>query len=226
MSSQFHKEINGVLHKRCKICEEWLPCTSEYFYKNKTNKTDGLHPYCKKCARIKAKKYRDEHIDIYRQRTYEHYKNNKEIYDSRRTKWMKENKDRVKIYYKKFQKNNAEYFSQYNKERMMHKKHEITKEEWESCLRYFDYSCAYCGIPEKEHKQIYNKRLHKEHVDHDGANDLSNAVPACTTCNSSKWAHPFEEWYKQQEFYDEKRYKKIIKWLNEDYKLFIEQKST
>lgn len=56
-----YKIINGVKYKKCSrnISEEclgWYPATLEYFYKNKSNKTDGLNPYCKKCA-IKKQKY-------------------------------------------------------------------------------------------------------------------------------------------------------------------------
>lgn len=216
-----HKIINEIEHKQCKICEEWFPMNEDYFYKNKSNLSDGFHTYCKECFRKKSKKYRDENADIYRQRTYEHYQANKEAYDNRRTEWMKENGEHVKEYYREYQHNNVEYFAEYRKFRDMHKKHEITPKERADCKEYFNSSCAYCGISEDEAVERYKKKLNMDHVDHTGANDLSNAAPACTGCNSSKWAHPMEEWYKQREFYDEEKLIKIHKWLDEDYKLYI-----
>jgi len=59
--------------------------------------------------------------------------------------------------------------------------------------------------------------LHKEHIDDNGKDDLSNCIPSCKSCNSSKWKFDFEDWYKKQKFFTEERYNKIIKWLKEDY---------
>ena len=42
-----HKEINGQLHKLCKICEDWFPCDLNNFYKK--NGKDGVSSYCKSC---------------------------------------------------------------------------------------------------------------------------------------------------------------------------------
>ena len=53
--------------KRCNRHKEYfpeetdqIPATSEFFYKNKSNKTDGLYPYCKRCAIIKSGKWNKE----------------------------------------------------------------------------------------------------------------------------------------------------------------------
>ena len=44
-----HKEINGIIYKQCNRCEEWFPCTDEYFYKTNSKNRDGLFNYCKVC---------------------------------------------------------------------------------------------------------------------------------------------------------------------------------
>jgi len=49
--------------KQCTKCLGWYPKTTDYFYENKTNKTDGLFPYCKKCSGEKAQNWQDENID-------------------------------------------------------------------------------------------------------------------------------------------------------------------
>lgn len=79
---------------------------------------------------------------------------------------------------------------------------------------YFDDSCAYCGIKEEEHRILYNQRLHKDHIIHDGSNGIDNCVPACRKCNCSKSDRPFEEWYKEREYFSDKRYNKILEWLD------------
>ncbi|RKJ44582.1 HNH endonuclease, partial [Butyricicoccus sp. 1XD8-22] len=104
----------------------------------------------------------------------------------------------------------------------MNKKHEISNEEWENCKNYFNYRCAYCGLPVEEHYRMwYGKMrqfdLHREHVDHEGLNDLSNCVPACTSCNSSKWKHNLGDWYNDDnENFSQERLYRIYKWLNQD----------
>lgn len=101
----------------------------------------------------------------------------------------------------------------------MNKNHDITKKEWESCLKYFNHSCAYCGILNNEAKKKYNNYLHKEHVDHNGSNKIDNCVPACKSCNSKKWEFTLEEWYSEDnENFTYERLDKIKKWINEDYK--------
>lgn len=49
-----------VKKKQCTICELCFPETDEYFYKG--NKGKGLHPYCKKCEKIKSVKWRKDNI--------------------------------------------------------------------------------------------------------------------------------------------------------------------
>lgn len=70
--------------------------------------------------------------------------------------------------------------------------------------------------------ELKNIDLHKEHVDDSGANDLSNCIPSCQSCNSSKHIFDFETWYRKYEHFNEKRLHKIIKWLVEDYKHYKE----
>jgi 5-methylcytosine-specific restriction endonuclease McrA len=115
---------------------------------------------------------------------------------------------------------NIEAIRSYTRERS-NKNHKITKIEWESCKKYFDNKSAYCGFDDQEHKKLYNQQLHKEHVIHNGENDLSNCVPSCKHCNSQKWEFTLEEWYNEgNPSYTKERYDKIIKWLKEDYKQF------
>ena len=62
-----HKIIDGIEYKVCKgICGEWYPMSNEYFYKNKSNKTDGYHTYCKVCASKKSRQWEIDNPEKYK----------------------------------------------------------------------------------------------------------------------------------------------------------------
>ncbi|WP_137743377.1 HNH endonuclease [Robertmurraya siralis] len=206
-----HKYISGIEHKNCNDCNEWLPMTNEHFYKNSKNNIDGFNPYCKKCTSIRSMEWQNENKDKRRGYQKKYYDNDEErkeqIRKSGRTRWANGKRS-------KWVKETNYNYQKFNQS------HDISKEEWENCKKYFNYSCAYCGLSEEKHREIANQDLHKEHVDHLGSNDLSNCVPSCRKCNSSKWAKLFEEWYTNENpIYDDMRYYRILKWLEEDYKL-------
>jgi len=69
----------------------------------------------------------------------------------------------------------------------------------------FGNCCAYCGSYEGLNIQL-------EHViprSKEGAHCLANIIPACATCNRSKFNYPMEKWYKKQSFYSDQRFKRI-----------------
>ena len=114
-----------------------------------------------------------------------------------------------------------------NQYRIMNKKHNISNEEWELCKQYFNHQCAYCGLNIEEHYIKFNGKIqlgdfHKEHFDHNGSNELDNCVPSCKECNSSKGDKEFEYWYKIHPKFTYERLNKISKWLDKDYKKYIE----
>lgn len=223
----------GELQKKCSIhniyfSEEdpWMSCTEEYFYKTK-NKTDGLGTWCKKCSSLKAQQWASENPE------------RKRISDNKR-RTLPENRE----YHhgKRKAASDAGYYKEYNKRPEVkarkyadkHRNHEISEKEWIHCKNFFkdkegDQVCAYCGKKLQNH--LINRDgifklgdFHKEHVHDKGANDLSNCIPSCRDCNSSKWSWGFEEWYKKQTFYTVYRYSKIILWITEGHKDYIEEK--
>ncbi|MFC8686043.1 HNH endonuclease signature motif containing protein [Brevibacillus porteri] len=180
-------------------CLKWYPATDEFFYKQKKySKKNGtshvLTSWCKACQRENSLKNRTKNAVAYKERSLIHYYENKEIYNSRRRQWRWDHLDDQKEYCKIWQKINPERL-RYHRFKRMHKSHDISDSEWKACLNYFNYQCAYCGISLEEHYEKHQQQLHKEHVDHEGANDLSNCVPACKNCNSSKHTYSLEEWY-------------------------------
>jgi hypothetical protein len=129
----------------------------------------------------------------------EHYKN-------KNKKWRKENPERCC------------YLSS------LHRNHDVNAKEEKAMLTVFDYSCAYCGMSLSEHRKIYGEKLHNEHVDDEGYNDLRNDIPACKACNCGKHQRSLEDWYPQQKFFSEERLQKIIWWTTKGYKDCIEKK--
>jgi hypothetical protein len=65
----YHKEVDGVLYKRCAHHnknfneEKWLPCNTEYFYKNNKNKKDGLCPECIQCTYFETLAWQSRNMD-------------------------------------------------------------------------------------------------------------------------------------------------------------------
>lgn len=226
-----HKTINNIIYKKCSRHktyfpdeDPWLPCTEEYFHKNKSNGIDGLNPYCKKCNIQKSGKWQKDNAR-------KHNANNRHYYAE--NKWdvkgiMRQNAVNRRLngkYYQWTKTESGQKSKNKSAQKRMKKQHEISKEEWENCKRYFNYQCAYCGMTDNEHKKLYKRQLNKDHADPNGANDLSNCIPSCGICNSAKHNKDVDEWYNlQNPIYNKSRLDKIHKWLNSDYKTYIENK--
>lgn len=215
-----HKIINGILYKLCNRCNQWFPCTDEFFYKNNKNNIDGLYPYCKECTKRKSREWVTNPANKEAVLKSARKRNAKPDFKIKMRMYSK--KQRENGYSKEYQRQNLDKFKTYRNSRKC-KNHNITNEEWKYCKEYFNYSCAYCGISEEQAKEQQGQYLHREHVDCNGSNDISNCIPSCKICNSSKWESDMEEWYYQQKCFSESRLNHIHKWLNEDYKKYIAQ---
>lgn len=231
-----HREIEGILEKKCSIhsiyCPEdespWFPCTTEYYYKSNMNSIDGLHTWCKECSRKKALEQKINKPEYYKQKDKERYDRDKDYRKKLNQKFNLLNPGRKNEIREAYIKKHPEKQTEYRLRREP-KNHKISKKEWNDCQKYFDYKCAYCGLPLTEHWVTYKGiiklgNFHKEHNNDKGANDLSNCVPSCESCNCKKWSFDFEEWYRSYPHFSQERYNKIIKWLSEDYKQYIVEK--
>jgi hypothetical protein len=201
--------------KKCTKCNEIYVANEDNFYKLKqTNKKLGEHyklsSWCKKCTKKKNREWyvsNPEKIKVASDRYA-----SQEYVKKRRRKRAAQAREEGK--YKEWQQKNKEKIRQYNLERRMNKNHDITEQEWLDCLEFFRDSCAYCGISEQEALLEQGQRLHKEHLEHNGANDIANCVPSCRNCNSSKWEFEFDKWFNENNpIFSKRRYNKIIKWI-------------
>lgn len=82
----------------------------------------------------------------------------------------------------------------------------LTADDWEDALIFFEVRCAYCGSDDKL------SRDHIVAVSKGGLNERTNVIPCCISCNSSKNNNSMEIWYKNQKFFSEKRFAKILEW--------------
>jgi hypothetical protein len=205
--------------------------TEKYFYKWDRS-SDGFNSQCAECSRkyvnekhaINPEANRQGFLNWY----YKDEINKRKKLDKNR-KYIQDNIEERRKYLKSYQEENAEQVNQYSKNRR-HKEHRITKEEWENCKKYFNYTCAYCGKPLKEHYVMRKGKLilmdfHKEHVIHSGRIDLKNCIPSCQSCNDRKWKFTLNEWYNSNNpVYTFERYHKIYLWLRYDYKDYIKKR--
>lgn len=87
---------------------------------------------------------------------------------------------------------------------------EYTHQDWKETLMFFRGTCAYCGCTPKK-GQILTKD-HLTPVKNGGKTIQSNIIPACRSCNCSKGADDFKDWYMRQPFFSQERLNEIFKW--------------
>ena len=81
----------------------------------------------------------------------------------------------------------------------------ITSKQFMARCAAFNFCCAYCNKPTEMETEL-------EHVisrSKGGSHCLANIVPACRSCNRSKYNYEMESWYKKQIFYKKERLDKI-----------------
>jgi hypothetical protein len=189
---------------------------SEFYSQNKHSKTKGdyiyYNPQCKECTIEKSMEWQKENPEKYRMKDI---KRNKKPERKQKMK-MAATKQRLEGKHREWQRNNPEKLKEYALRRQ-NKIHEFTEEEWLECKEYFNYECAYCGLHEADNLIVYNQHLHRDHVIHDGSNDIENCVPACVGCNVSKGDNEFTDWYNEDNpKFRKRKLNKIINWMTKE----------
>lgn len=87
---------------------------------------------------------------------------------------------------------------------------DYTHQEWKECVIFFGGECAYCGCTPRKGQRL--TRDHLQPVSLGGLTTQDNIIPACGSCNSSKGARDFKDWYMKQAFFSQERLNKIFKW--------------
>jgi 5-methylcytosine-specific restriction endonuclease McrA len=121
-------------------------------------------------------------------------------------------RERARLYSKWMHKHNPEY-RLYHRQKSKRRKAlergsiglQVKGKQVNARFAQFGHCCAYCGA---------TGDLHIEHVvpiSFGGTHVLSNIVPACKSCNFNKASKDAESWYRQQPFFCEKRWRKILR---------------
>lgn len=187
--------------KQCTRCKVEYPATLEFFFK----KRNYLSSYCKNCQREIGKKWREENKERQSKSIHEWHLNHKErrleqSRQYRRTNKERQNESGRKYYHshkhikKAWRDNNPDKIDIYRENRRsreLNLPNNFTGRQWTACKLFFNYQCVYCG-----------KHAKKLHIDHliplasptCPGTIVTNILPACKSCNSSKGDSQMQTW--------------------------------
>lgn len=180
----------------------------------------GFYSQCKSCVSQITAQYAKDNYDLVIMRKRNYHKTHKAQIDAYNKQYYLTHKDEIKQRVKDWEianpervKENAVINAHNQRSKRTGCRSNFSRADWKTCKEYFSDNgvvhCAYCGKP--------IERATIDHVvsmNNGGENTIRNIVPACVKCNSSKFDHPFEVWFKIQPFYSEEREKKIVTYLN------------
>lgn len=214
----------------CKRNHEWQNSGKSLRYLSKKD--------CVECAILRAAQWQSTNREAYKKIHKKHRELNKETILAKTKAWQRLNKERLNLKLqawnrseegkqKKKEYSSSERGKQKLKEylasergkavkkkawtkRRFKKKinhfYEVTASEIQQRFLDFDYCCAYCGKPATDLDHVIP-------LVKGGPNVLTNLIPSCRSCNSSKNDNDILLWYKHQPSYSRQRWKKILKVL-------------
>jgi 5-methylcytosine-specific restriction endonuclease McrA len=221
--------------KVCTKCGQEFLTTTEYFARE-CKSQDGFKSACKKCdsiyrkihyleqkyairkkQNIYHKRYNTENKEKISERKKEYYDANKTIIlekaKERGSAYREKAKEHRNIYMREYKKLNREVFNNYKQIRRARTRNllsALTLEQWEKIKKDFNYNCCYCGE---------NAPLEQEHfipLSKNGEYAISNIIPSCKSCNSSKQDRTFSKWYPKQKFYNKQRETIILTYIKQN----------
>lgn len=155
------------------------------------------------------KEYRDANRRRVTERNRKWYNDNTQLCKDRALAWAKENPDKI----------NAR--AQRRRNKKMELPHTLTVQQWLIIKNDFNNQCAYCGMSEEEHLELYKEQLHQDHfiaLSKGGGYTHNNIIPSCRSCNARKNNISFFEWYKECVSYDKERENFILEYLGYENK--------
>lgn len=203
--------INDKIEKRCDLCKEWFEETSyNFYYLNKSKPERGFSSDCKQCAKKRARKWAVNNVEKKRESCRKNSRKPNILQYHKELSQRQRDSGMTKVWYQDKKDTYRGYVIKYES----HKHHTISEKDWIRNKEFFDFKCAYCGISEAEHKEKYHQQLHKDHAYNEGDNGISNNVPACRSCNSSKRHRDWNVWFTEENpVYTIERHNKIKEWL-------------
>ncbi|WP_137743248.1 HNH endonuclease [Robertmurraya siralis] len=95
--------------------------------------------------------------------------------------------------------------------------YDLSIEDIEAIFAIFDNSCAYCGMNQEKHFEIFNQNLHCDHIhplNEGGFFIFGNVIPSCKPCNTSKNTKDIFSFYDYNEKFAYERLEKILNYIN------------
>jgi len=133
--------------------------------------------------------------------------------------WRQKNIEKQKQRISKYRAENATRIRENNRRRRAWKTaarraalQPLTRQQIDARFALWGNHCAFCAVDASDSRNHGHERLTVEHVlalTKGGLDEASNIIPACTACNSSKHNSPVEDWYRQQPWFTEARWRKI-----------------
>lgn len=219
-----HQSLRYIKNRTCvqcakeyslKIQEKNRTKCKEWYEQNKERHHQYTKNYVKANPGIRGAitaRYRESHRDAIREQGREYSRLNREQINERaRLKYHQSDavKQRLKVYYQTEKGRLTQTRSRQKYRALKRNTHHwhYTREQVKALFDKFNNQCAYCGIECK---------LSVDHwipLSKGGTDVLSNLIPSCHNCNSSKCDNVGKSWYEKQSFYSKGRWNKIQKHL-------------
>jgi 5-methylcytosine-specific restriction endonuclease McrA len=188
--------------------------TEKIFERNKRYYYGNLHE-----ERQRRRRYYQSNIKIERQRSRLRYRANPEIERERTRRWQKANPEKALELRRRVYQNNPGAARERCRRRREWRRssrrqslHPVTRTQINARFTIWGNRCAFCGVDATHQRNHGRQRLTVEHVlalTKGGLDEAPNIIPACSACNSSKNNSPIEDWYRQQPFFTEPRWRKV-----------------
>lgn len=236
----FEKDIDYEKYKFCHSCLKLLPKNKETFSLNNSDcrECSGIQlmeslyaenlklgklglKKCRFCLEIKCisnfKKMNDGRILVNCDDCELEAKLEKSEYDQ---EYLILNSECKKEYYQNWKESGGQLIRQQHAQKRKSIKNNVlsdfTTSQWLECLKYFEDSCAYCGMTQDEHLIMYGHSIHQDHVvpvKKNGEYTKSNIIPSCGRCNQKKKTKDLPVFFQNNSFFTLERYLKIIDYL-------------
>lgn len=216
---QADKSKKSGFRSQCKVCQrEYRQANREKIIEYQQANKDRIVEY-RKANKDKMDVYNKEYYktnkDKIVENTKKYYQDNRDKMIEKKREYYQVNKDKMleqqREYGREYAKNNSNKL-RINVLRRRARKRQLpdtlTEQQWQTCLEYFDYACAVCGIefgdaiPHADHWIPLNS-------DECTGTIATNMVCLCSMCNWSKGAKMPDVWLKQK--YGTRKANEILK---------------
>jgi len=183
----------------------------QYYQDNKDHFTENAKQYYQSNKKAKAeygKHYKEANKEANKENAKQYYQNNREYF----TEYAKQYKEDHKEYLKQYNEDHKDQATIRSQKRRTLKKllpATLTINQWENIKTHFNNKCAYCG------KELPLAQEHFIALSKGGEYSITNIIPSCQSCNSSKSNKNFFTWYPKHKYFSEKRELKILDYLKE-----------